>query len=64
MPEIEVNIKRSSEKSWGVEDENNPHNIIWLPKSQCKVEFKKTGAETGLATIDAPEWLLKDRELL
>ena len=64
MPEIAVTIKRSTERAWGIEDDNNPKNIIWLPKSQCKVFFKDAGADNGHAIIDAPEWLLKERELL
>ena len=64
MPEIAVTVKRSTERAWGIEDENNPRNIVWLPKSQCQIDFKVTGADTGPAIITAPEWLLKNKELL
>jgi hypothetical protein len=58
MPEIAVT------RAWGIEDENNSRNIVWLPKSQCQIDFKVTGADTGPAIITAPEWLLKEKELL
>lgn len=62
---ITVNVKRPTGKAWGVEDTSNPRNIIWLPKSLVKeIVFKNTGAETGIAEITAPEWLLQDRGLI
>lgn len=62
---VTVNVKRSTERAWGVEDTSNSRNIIWLPKSLVKeIEFKVAGAETGTAEITAPEWLLQDRGLI
>lgn len=53
--EIEVVVVRETERAWGIEDADNPRNIIWLPKSKCRLEGKM---------LTAPEWLLKDRGLV
>lgn len=58
--DIEVYVRRETGKAWGIADPNKPGNIIWLPKSQCEIEL----GNSKVAILTAPEWLLKEKELI
>jgi hypothetical protein len=59
---IEVQLRRETERSWGIADPRNDGMLIWLPKSQCELELGDGPDKMSMLT--APEWLLKDRGLI
>ena len=55
--ELQVLIKRSTEKAIMVE--NLKRRDVWLPKSQVEID-----GPTSRTTIQLPEWLAIDKELV
>jgi len=55
--EIIVTLMAQTERAIQVDDGTN---TVWLPKSQ--IEFERN--PDGTYTVTAPEWLLKDKELI
>ncbi len=62
LHDIPVRVRRETDLAWGIADENNPGEIIWLPKSQCEIEHGEAPNEADILT--APEWLLKEKGLI
>ena len=62
LVDIEVVVKRETDRAWGVEDPNKAGNIIWLPKSQCEIECEPAPSKDGVLTC--PEWLAQEKGLV
>lgn len=62
LKDIEVFLRRETQRAWGIADPNNEGALIWLPKSQCDIEVKEGPGKPD--TLTAPEWLLKERGLI
>lgn len=61
LEDIEVVVRRETEKAWGVVDPGGPA-LIWLPKSEC--EISDHDERSGRATLTAPDWLLVAKGLV
>jgi len=55
LVDLEVVVRRETAAAWGIEDADDPKNLIWLPKSQCEIE-------DGILTC--PEWLAQEKGLI
>lgn len=55
LVDIEVIVRRETDRAWGVEDPDKEGNLIWLPKSQCEIDD---------GTLTCPEWLARDKGLI
>ena len=55
--ELECWVRSETEKAYLIETDTGKG---WIPKSQCEVE-RGTGSE---ASIQLPEWLAQERELI
>jgi len=61
--DLAVEIRHETANAWLVHD---GHRDVWLPKSQCEVEYHNAdGSEApGTAIVTLPEWLAKAKELI
>lgn len=62
LHDIEVFVRRETEKAWGIANPGKPGDLIWIPKSQCEIEQGEGPSKAAILT--APEWLLKERGLI
>lgn len=62
LVDLDIFIRRETDKAWGIADPNKPGNIIWLPKSQC--EMNDITTPRWSAKLTCPEWLAKERGLI
>lgn len=62
LHDIEVFLRRETQRAWGIENPNASTDLIWLPKSQCELERGEGPDKPDILT--APEWLLKERGLI
>ncbi len=62
LVDLDIVIRRETDKAWGIADPIKTGNIIWLPKSQCEVDDIK--APKMSAKLTCPEWLAKERGLI
>ena len=64
--DVTVQMHIETEKAVLVSDDGDKSKAVWIPKSQCEIEFdpsmKVRG--NGVATITLPEWLAKERGLI
>lgn len=60
--DISIIVIRETDRAWGIEDENKPGAVIWLPKSQCEISSIKK--PSGVAELTCPEWLAKEKGLI
>lgn len=59
---LDIVIRRETDKAWGIADPNKTGNIIWLPKSQC--EMTNVTRPKWSATLTCPKWLAERNRLL
>ncbi len=68
--DLAVEIRHETALAWLVHD---GHRDVWIPKSQCEVEWdpptpdgfgETSAARRGTATITLPEWLAQKTELI
>ncbi len=62
LHDIEVYLRRETEKAFGVANPHKAGDIIWLPKRQCEIEHRDAPNKPDILT--APEWLLKEKGLI
>jgi hypothetical protein len=62
LRDIEVFLRRETQRAFGIANPNGSADLIWLPKSQCEIEPKEGPGKPDILT--APEWLLKERGLI
>lgn len=62
LHDVTVYLRRETEKAWGIASAKDPGEIIWLPKSQCKLERHEGPGK--IVTLTAPEWLLDQKGLI
>jgi len=62
LVDLDVFVRRETDKAWGIDDPNKPSNMIWIPKSQCEIEREPAPSKKGVLT--APLWLLTEKGLL
>lgn len=62
MFDVAVEVRRETEKAWGLANDSDPRNLIWVPKSQCRLDMKNDATKAAILT--GPEWLLKDKGLI
>ena len=64
--DVTVQMHAETEKAVLVSDDGDKASAVWIPKSQCEIEFdasmKVRG--NGAATLTLPEWLAKDKGLI
>lgn len=62
---ITTRLKKETDKAIAIVDERDvdgPEKLIWLPKSQ--IEYEASGHIEGAITVEIPEWLAKEKELV
>lgn len=62
LVDLEVFVRRETDKAWGIDDPDKASNIIWLPKSQCEIEQEPAPSKKG--TLTCPEWLAMEKGLI
>ncbi|WP_020699576.1 hypothetical protein [Reyranella massiliensis] len=62
LVDLDIVIRRETDKAWGIADPNKIGNILWLPKSQC--EMSNVKRPRWSATLTCPEWLAKENRLI
>lgn len=62
LVDLDVIVRRETDKAYGIADPDTPGGIIWLPKSQCEVSDFKMPQRTAILTL--PEWLAIERGLV
>ena len=62
LVDIEVFVRRETDKAWGIDDPDKASNIIWLPKSQCEIEQEP--APSKKAVLTCSERLAKEKGLI
>jgi hypothetical protein len=64
--DVTVQMHAETEKAVLVSDDGDKSKAIWIPKSQCEVEFDPSMKERGkgIATLTLPTWLAKERGLI
>lgn len=62
LVDLEVYLRRETDRAYGIADPDKPGNIIWLPKSQCEIEGGDPPSK--LATLTCPEWLAIEKGLV
>lgn len=62
LVDLDVVVRRETDKAWGLDDPNKVGNVIWLPKSQCEVEEEP--APSKAAVLTCPEWLALEKGLI
>ncbi len=60
---VDVTIRRSTEKAWGIAHPDKPGEIIWLPKSLAKVVEGDTDPSRA-AKMRMAGWLAKREGLI
>lgn len=53
---IDITVLHETAAAWLVEDSDG--HQAWVPKSYCEVRVDKDGS----GTLDAPRWLIEDKE--
>ena len=61
--DLDVVVLRQTDEAWGIEDADKPGKIIWLPKSQCRIDGE-IEMPSKSATIKCPEWLAMKKGLI
>lgn len=62
LVDIEVVVRRETEKAWGFDNPNKLRDIIWIPKSLCEVEEKP--APSKQATLTCSRRLATEKGLI
>jgi hypothetical protein len=65
---IDVTVQMHAEtgKAVLISDDGDKSKAVWIPKSQCEIEFDPSMKDLGkwIATLTLPEWLAKDKGLV
>ena len=61
LVDIEVTVRRETDKAWGIASPHKAGEIIWLPKSQCEIDGDNDPSRRAVLT--APRWLIEDKGL-
>ena len=64
--DVAVQMHAETEKAVLVSDDGDKDKAVWIPKSQCEIEFDSSMKirGKGSAMITLPEWLAKERGLI
>lgn len=63
LVDVEVVKRRETELAWGFASPDDPHEIIWFPKSQGELEMTSPQPRPHW-TLTCPEWIAKDKRLI
>lgn len=64
LVDLTLFVHFDTDAAWRVSDSGVDADGVWLPKSQCEVEFLKPekGVRVGIVTL--PQWLAEARRLV
>lgn len=60
LVDLSMILHAETEKAVLVSETGDKDDAIWLPKSQCEIEF----LNGNMVEITLPSWLAKDKELI
>ncbi len=60
--DLDVIVRRETDKAYGIASPDKADEIIWLPKSQCEIDGDDDPSRR--ATLTCPEWLAKEKGLI
>jgi len=52
LVEIDVVIRRETDRAWGLAADKEPGVIVWIPKSMCEIEWVSQVSKTALMTLE------------